>query len=139
MAFIPLISGDWEIKLMIGFLLGTGFLIFLMFILVGIAFLQGNDYGFGAMRDGAGASHPGRLLPRLHGIFKERCVRKGTLLFLAVGAISVLIILVLLALAVSSVCLSSAKEVTYMIAGIAAVVFLGGSLVCRLGVRRRLR
>ncbi len=138
MAFIPLISGDYEVKLIMGFLLGTGLLIVIMFVLVGLAFLQGANDGFGAMQDRAAASHSGRLLHRLHGIFRERCVRKGTLLLLAVGATSVLIVLLLLALAVSSVCLSSAKEVTYVIVGIAAVVFLGGSFVCRLGARRRL-
>lgn len=139
MAFIPLISGDCEIKLIMGFLLGTGLLIILMLIIVGIAFLQGAHGGFDAMQSGGGASHPRRIFLFLNGTFRERCARKGTLLFLTVGIASVAIMLILLALAISSVCLSSAKEVTYVIVGLGAVVFLGASVMCRYGVRRRLR
>ena len=139
MAFIPLISGDCEIKLIMGFLLGTGLFVILMFVLVGIAFLQGAHGGFGAVQGGGGTSNPWKTFLFLNGIFRERCARKGTLLFLTVGIASVAIMLVLLGLAISSVCLSSAEEVTYVIVGLGAVVFLGASVMCRFGVRRRLR
>ncbi len=139
MAFIPLISCDYEVKLIMGFLLGTGALVVVMVIFVRLAFLHGAHDAQDAAPGEKVIARSRKLLPRLYATYRESCIPKGTLLFLAVGVISLSIVIVLLALAISSICLFNEKDVTYVIVGLSALVFIGGSVICRLGVRRGVR
>ena len=131
MTLISLISGESELDLVIGYLLGAGLIIISMFVLVGIVFMYHAHSDSTLLQGKAGfirlQSFPRLLNTFLHG----RCTQRGTLLFLTLGIMSAVLLLLLFALAFSCLCVARVKEIEYVLVGLLALVLLVTSFIQR--------
>ncbi len=124
MALIPLISGDSEFELVIGYLLAAGLVLISMCVIAGIVFLY-HTHGNPDLLPGRSSFIPLQNLPRhLNAVFHGMCAPRGTFLFLSLGIVSTAIILILVALAVPCLCLGLMREMGYIVAALFALVLL---------------
>ncbi|MCL5268910.1 MAG: hypothetical protein M1469_12555 [Bacteroidetes bacterium] len=131
MTLISLMFGESELDLVIDYLLGAGVIIISMFALVGIALLH-NAHGNSNFLQGKAGFIRLQNVPRLlNTILHGKRTHRGTLLFLAVGIMSLVLVLLFLTLAFSCVCFARMKGVEYALVGLLALVLLVTNFIQR--------
>lgn len=124
MAFILLIAGYSESKLIVAFLLGTGLLFIFTFIIVGI-FLMYHMCTPSDLSQGKGVFiRLQNIQSRVNSAVHARCAFRGSLAFICLGMVSTAIFLVLIALAVPCLCLGKIRELDFFVVALVALVFL---------------
>ena len=131
MAFISFISGDSESDLVIGYLSGAGLLVISMFVVVGIVFLYNAHGNSNLLQGKSGFIHLQNLPRLLDGLLHGGSVHRCTLLFLTVGMVSTVVIFLLVALAVPSLCFGSVNNVEMVIATLLLIVLVVTNFIRR--------
>ncbi len=122
MALIAFVSGDSEFELVIGYLLGAGLLIVSMFVVVGIIVLYHAHYDPNLLQGKAGSIHLQNFPRFLNALLHGRGVQRCTLLFLALGMVSTVVIILLIALAVPCLCFGCLNRIDIIIAALLLLV-----------------
>lgn len=122
MALIAFVSGDSELEMVIGYLLGAGLLIVSMFVVVGIVFLYHAHCDPNLLQGKIGSAHLQGFPRFLNAFFHGRGVRRCTLLLLTLGLVSTVVISVLIALAVPCLCFGSLDRIGIVIAALILLV-----------------
>jgi uncharacterized membrane protein len=120
-------SGESELDMVVGYLLGAGLIIVSMCVLVGILFLSRAHASSGLPQGRSGVIVPQNMARVLGSVMHGRSIQKGTLMLLAVGTISVTLLLFVFTLAFSCICFVHVTEIAYVLPGVLALVLL---IVC---------
>ncbi len=124
MALIQLMSGESELDMVVGYLMGAGLIIVSMCVLVGIVFLTRVHAGSNLLQGRARVIGPQNIVRLLNAVIHGQNIQRGTFLLLAVGAISVVLLLFLFALTFSCICFARVTEIAYVLLGVLALVLL---------------
>jgi hypothetical protein len=122
MALISFVSGDSQFELVIGYLTGACLLITSMCVVVGIVLMYHTHGNSDHYQGKAGPILPQNLSRPLNGLLHGRGVQRCTLLFLALGMVSSVVIIVLVALAVPCLCFGTANRTGIVIAALFLLV-----------------
>ncbi len=130
MNLLSIISGAPESELITGYLLAVVVLFVSMFVIVSVVLLHQARGIFGLADERAGALSRQRFFGLMRCILRGRDVHRGTMLLLSLLIVGVLVIFVL-ASALSCMCLSTARNVDFSLIAVFVLIVLAVGLIRR--------